>query len=62
MKWARSGDTAMRCAPWTVAKVSVKGIFFYELWHDKQAGMLSSFSTFDLAKAEAMKLETAGQG
>ena len=52
----------MRLDPWTVAKVCVKGVFYYELWHDKQPAMVGRFSSFDLAKHEVQRLEMAGQG
>lgn len=58
----RQTDYSMRCDPWTVAKVSIKGMFFYELWHDKQPAMVGRYSSFDLAKHAVEEMEAAGQG
>ena len=62
MKWQRSGDTAMRCDPWTIAKVRIKGQMVYELWHDKFPAVVGRFDNFDAAKADAEQREMAGQG
>ena len=61
MQWRRAGDTAMRCDPWTVGKVIVRGETSYELWHDKQPAVVGRFKSFDAAKAEAERIELAGQ-
>ena len=65
MKWLRTGDTAMRCEPWTVSRVTVKGVNFYELWHDKQpasAAPWGTYASFEIAKHAAEQAEMAGQG
>ena len=65
MKWHRTGDTAMRCEPWTVSRITVRGVNFYELWHDKQpqdSAPWGRFSSFDAAKHAAEQTEIAGQG
>lgn len=61
MIWEKSGDTAMRCAPWTVAKVKTNGVFFYELWHDKQPEMVGRYASFAVAKFAAADIEMEGQ-
>jgi len=58
--WRRVGDTAMSCPPWHVAKVRVMGVLSYELWHEKQPGMVGRFESFDQAKAAAERLEQEG--
>lgn len=58
MIWNRSGTTAMSSPPWHVAKVTVRGMVSYELWHEKQAGMVGRFSAFDAAKHEAERQQT----
>lgn len=55
MNWERINDT-MRSAPWTIAKVFVRGVAGYELWHDKQPAMLGRFKSFAEAKAEVSKI------
>ena len=57
MNWVRSGTTAMSCPPWTVGKVTVRGVASYELWHDKQPGIVGRFSTFPAAMHEAERLQ-----
>lgn len=61
MQWKRISDTAMRCDPWTVAKVRVHDVLNYELWHDKRPFMVGSYSSFDQAKAEAERMEGEGE-
>lgn len=57
MNWTRSGLTSMRSEPWTVGKVTVRGAVSYELWHDKQPGMVGHFSTFQAAMREAERIQ-----
>lgn len=51
----------MRCDPWTIAKVWIQGRATYELWHDKRPVMVGSYSTFEQAKAAALREEMIGQ-
>jgi hypothetical protein len=54
----------MRCEPWTIAKVTVKGINYYELWHDKQpasVGCWGVYPSFDVAKHAAQEAEAEGR-
>ncbi len=53
MIWNRSGTTAMSSPPWHVAKVTLRGVLGYELWHEKQPFAVGHFSTFEAAKGEA---------
>ncbi len=62
MKWEKSGETAMRCAPWTVAKVSVKGVNFYELWQDGKPHQIGLYASFEVAKHAITQIEIGGQG
>ena len=65
MQWKRTGETAMRCEPWTVARVTVRGVNLYVLWHDKQpasVGCFGVYPSFDEAKKAAEQAELAGQG
>ena len=43
--------------PWIVAKIVVRGVVNYELWHTGQPEMIGSFSSFDSAKREAERLQ-----
>lgn len=61
MKWEKQGDTAMRSAPWTVAKETVKGVNYYELWQDGRPHQIGRYSSFDLAKHAVKAIETEGQ-
>lgn len=61
MKWRNISNTAMRCDPWTIAKVWIQGRATYELWHDKRPVMVGSYSTFEQAKAVALREEMIGQ-
>lgn len=63
MQWQKTSATSMRCEPWTIAKVTVKGINYYELWHDKQpasVGCFGVYQSFDQAKQAAVQAETDG--
>lgn len=60
MHWRRIGETAMSCPPWHVARVTVRSVVSYELWHEKQPAALWRFDTFDQAKAAAERLEQEG--
>ena len=63
MHWKRTGETAMRCEPWTIARVTVRGINLYELWHDKQpasVGCFGVYQSFDQAKQAAAQAEADG--
>ena len=62
MQWQRVNETCMRCAPWQVARVTLRGAQIYELWHDKTPAMIGRFDTFEAAKNRAMQLEFGGQG
>lgn len=62
MHWTRVNETCMRCAPWQVARVTLRGAQIYELWHDKSPAMIGRFDTFEAAKNRAMQLEFGGQG
>ena len=62
MRWQRTSETSMRCDPWTVARVKVKGVFFYELWHDKQPAAAGRYASFEVAKVAAENFEKDGQG
>ena len=53
MIWNRSGATAMSSPPWHVAKVMVRGLASYELWHEGRPAPVGRFSAFDAAKREA---------
>lgn len=61
MKWEMQSKTEMRCDPLTVVKVTVKGKPSYDLWHDKRPVMVGSYSTFEQAKAAALREEMIGQ-
>ncbi len=54
--WQRSSDTSMRQAPWTVAKVMVKGNWSYELWHDAMPLPAGRFPSFDAARSAAERM------
>ena len=43
----------MSSPPWHVAKVTLRGVLGYELWHEKQPFAVGHFSTFEAAKGEA---------
>jgi len=58
--WRRIGETAMSCPPWQVGKVTVNGVVSYELWHEKQPGMVGRFDSFDQAKAAAERMDLEG--
>ena len=55
MNWHKTSETSMRCAPWTVAKVSIKGHTVYELWHDNQPSVTGRYDSFAAARADAEK-------
>ena len=65
MTWYRTSETSMRCEPWTVARIMLKGGASYELWHDKMptvAGPWGRYPTFAAAREAAERAEMAGQG
>lgn len=59
MVWISQGDYVMRCAPWTVAKVTVRGVVSYELWLDGTPTCAGRYATFDLAKEDAERRSPA---
>lgn len=61
MKWIRASESIMTCDPWAVVKVMVKGKPSYDLWHDKRPVMVGSYSTFEQAKAAALREEQMRQ-
>lgn len=61
MKWLKASESIMTCDPWAVVKVMVKGNPSYDLWHDKRPVMVGSYTTFEQAKAVALREEQAGQ-
>lgn len=52
----------MQKKPWMVAKVTVKGVNFYELWQDGRPDMVGRYASFDIAKRTVEQIETTGQG
>lgn len=56
MIWTKSGATAMRCEPWTVAKITLSGGVSYELWHDKKPAAVGRYPSFEMAKTAAEKV------
>ena len=57
MQWKRTGETAMRCEPWTIARVTVRGINLYVLWHDAKPDAIGRYDTFGEARDAARREE-----
>jgi hypothetical protein len=58
--WTRASDgMSWRCAPWTIAKVTVKGQDRYELRHDESMDCKASKDSLNEACEAARRAENA---
>lgn len=56
-KWTRTSATSIRCAPWSIATVTVGGRQSAELWHDDQPHVVSRFDSVSEALDAARREE-----
>lgn len=56
-KWTRTSTTSIRCAPWTIATVTIGGRQSAELWHDDRQHALGRFDSVSEALDAARREE-----
>lgn len=56
-KWTRTSATSIRCAPWTIATVTVAGRQSAELWHDDKPHTIGRFDSVSEALDGARREE-----
>lgn len=56
-KWTRTSATSIRCAPWTIATVTIGGRQSAELWHDDRPDAIGRFDSVSEALDAARREE-----